>query len=270
MEPVKIAICQMIVGKDKNQNLEKAEEMIRKSAKNGAKIVGLPEMFICPYNINFMPQYAETAEGETMRHLGELAGELGIYLFAGSIPEKDGTSLYNTCFIFGKNGEMLGRHRKAHLFDVEIQGGMSFKESDIFTAGDQNTIIDTEYGKIGIAICYDVRFPDFFRDMALAGAKLIMLPACFTMKTGEAHWDLTMRMRAVDNQVYFAAISTARNPEMSYQAYGHSCIVNPWGEFVARGEIDETILYGEVDFEYIEDIRAQLPLLKHRREELYK
>ena len=131
------------------------------------------------------------------------------------------------------------------------------------------TVIDTEFCRIGVAICYDVRFPEWFRKMALAGAKLIVLPAAFNLTTGPAHWDLTMRARALDNQVYFAANSPARDNDGPYQAYGGSCIVDPWGKFIARTDESEGIVYGDIDLEYVDSIREQLPLLKHRREELY-
>ena len=131
------------------------------------------------------------------------------------------------------------------------------------------TVIDTEFCKVGVAICYDVRFPEWFRKMALEGAKLVILPAAFNMTTGPAHWDMTMKARALDNQVYFAANSPARDEEAPYQAYGNSCIVSPWGDFVAHTDEKECIIYGDIDIEHVEAVRQQLPLLKHRREYLY-
>ena len=143
-------------------------------------------------------------------------------------------------------------------------------ESDTLSPGQTVTVIETEYCKIGVAICYDVRFPELSRKMALEGAKLIVLPAAFNLTTGPAHWDLTMRARALDNQVYFAAVSPARDMDGVYQAYGSSCIATPWGEFQAKADEKETIVYGDIDLDYVDSIRQQLPLLKHRREEIYK
>ena len=164
---------------------------------------------------------------------------------------------------------MIGKHRKVHLFDIDVKGGIRFMESDTLTAGSEMTILDTEFGKIGVAICYDVRFPEWFRKMALAGARLIVLPAAFNMTTGPAHWDLTMRARALDNQVYFAANSPARDETGPYVAYGNSCIASPWGDFIAHADEKECILYGDIDLDYEDSVREQLPLLKHRRPELY-
>lgn len=132
------------------------------------------------------------------------------------------------------------------------------------------TVLDTEFCKIGVAICYDVRFPEWHRRMALAGAKLIVLPAAFNMTTGPAHWDLTMRMRALDNQVYFAACAPARQEDGVYVTFGNSCIADPWGTFIAHTDEKEGIVYGDIDPERVEEIRNQLPLLKHRRENLYQ
>jgi omega-amidase len=264
-----VALCQMKVSVDKKTNLTKAENMIREAVSNGAQVIALPEMFNCPYSNKFFRMYAEEGHGETSIIFSNLAKELGVYIIGGSIPEIEEDKVYNTSYCFGKRGELIGKHRKIHLFDINIKGGISFKESDILSSGDQMTILDTEFGKIGVAICYDVRFPELFRNMALAGAKLIVLPAAFNMTTGPAHWDLTMRARALDNQVYFAAVSPARDLDGPYQAYGSSCVVNPWGAFCAKTDENESIVYAKIDIEYLESIRNQLPLLQHRRPEHY-
>ena len=229
----------------------------------------LPEMWNCPYSNDYFREYAEPDDGETVSFLSELAAELGIYLVGGSIPELDKGNVYNTSFSFDRKGNLIGKHRKVHLFDIDVEGGIRFMESDTLTAGEDMTVIDTEYCKIGVAICYDVRFPEWFRKMALAGAQLIILPAAFNMTTGPAHWDITMRARALDNQVYFAANSPARDEKGPYQAYGGSCVVDPWGQFIAHADEKECVVCGDIDLERVEAVRRQLPLLAHRREELY-
>lgn len=266
---VKLGMCQMMVANDKDKNLNKAEEMIRKAASNNSQIVILPEMFNCPYENKSFPVFAEKESGQTTQMLSNLAKELNIYIIGGSIPELDDDKIYNTSFIFNPKGETIGKHRKIHLFDIDIDGGIKFKESDTLGAGNKVTVVDTEYGKIGVAICYDMRFPELMRQMSLKGAKMIVIPAAFNMTTGPAHWNLTIRARALDNQVYFVAASPARNLNASYHAYGHSAIVNPWGEIIDQADEKETILYGKVDMEYVEKIRRELPLLKHRRLDLY-
>ena len=266
----KIGLCQMKGSFDKKESMETAEKFVREAAANGAQVISLPEMWNCPYSNDYFREYAEPADGQTVEFLSKLAAELGVYLIGGSIPELDGDRVYNTSFSFDRKGTVIGRHRKVHLFDIDVKGGIRFMESDTLTAGEEMTVLDTEFCKIGVAICYDVRFPKWFRKMALAGAQLIILPAAFNMTTGPAHWDLTMRARALDNQVYFAANSPARDENGPYVAYGNSCIVNPWGEFTAHADEKETIVYGDIDLDYIKAVRQQLPLLKHRREELYQ
>lgn len=265
----KLALCQMKGTMEKEQNLLKAQSMIREAAQNGSDIVALPEMFNCPYSNKYFRKYAEGEDGETINLLSSLSRELKIYLIGGSIPEIANDNVYNTSFSFDKEGNMIGKHRKIHLFDIDVKGGISFKESETLSSGNKMTIIETDYCRIGIAICYDVRFPELFRKMTLEGVKLVILPAAFNMTTGPAHWDLTMRARALDNQIYFAAVSPARDVEGPYQAFGGSCVVNPWGDFCAKTDSEESIVYANIDTEYLEDIRNQLPLLKHRRPEIY-
>lgn len=265
----RLALCQMMGDMKKEKSLNKAETMIREAAKNGANVIALPEMFNCPYANEYFRVNAEEEGGQTSKFLSLLAKELGIYLIGGSIPELSGDQVYNTSYSFDREGKLIGKHRKVHLFDIDVKGGITFRESDTLTPGDKMTILNTEYGKIGVAICYDVRFPELFRRMTLEGAKLIVLPAAFNMTTGPAHWDLTMRARALDNQIYFAAVSPARDIKGPYQAYGSSCVANPWGEFCGKADARETIVYADIDTEYVDTIREQLPLLKHRRPELY-
>ena len=265
----KLALCQITGLEDKEDCRKNAEKHVREAAENGAQVIALPEMWDCPYSNDYFRPYAEPADGETVQFMSDLARELGIYLIGGSISELDGDRVYNTSFCFDREGRLIGKHRKVHLFDVNVEGGICFMESDTLTAGDQMTVIDTEYCRIGVAICYDVRFPEWFRKMALAGAQLIVLPAAFNMTTGPLHWDLTMRARALDNQVYFAATAPARDEQGIYVSYGNSCIVDPWGQFIAHADETQQILYSDIDLDRVEQVRRQLPLLKLRRPELY-
>lgn len=266
----KIALCQMTGSMDKAESKEKAERMVTEAAENGAKVVVLPEMWNTPYSNDYFREYAEPEGGQTVRFMSKLAEDNDIYLIGGSISELEDDKVYNTSFCFNRNGELIGKHRKVHLFDIDVAGGIRFMESDTLTPGNRTTVIETEYCKIGIAICYDVRFPELSRNMALEGAELIVLPAAFNMTTGPVHWDLTMRARALDNQVYYAACAPARDVKGVYQSYGNSCIVSPWGDFVAHADEKESIIYGNIDLDHVKAVRRQLPLLKHRRKELYR
>lgn len=265
----KLALCQLKGSFDKEESRQTVRKYVSEAASKGADVIVLPEMWDCPYSNDYFREYAEPADGETVKFMSELASELGIYLIGGSISELDDDKVYNTAFCFDREGKIIGKHRKTHLFDIDVEGGIRFMESDSLTAGDSATVIDTEYGKIGVAICYDVRFPELFRRMTLDGARMVILPAAFNMTTGPAHWDITMRARALDNQIFFAANSPARDEEGIYVAYGNSCVASPWGDFIAHADEKECILYADIDLEYEDSIRNQLPLLKHRRPELY-
>jgi len=269
MSKFKIALCQLDVVDDKDKNLKAAESMIREAALT-ANVIVLPEMFNCPYHAKLFKAYGEYYPGDTTLLLSSLAKELNVVIVGGSIPELDGTAIYNTCYVFNGHGELIGKHRKAHLFDVDIKGKITFKESDTISAGNQVTVVQTEFCKIGLAVCYDVRFPELIRSMTVKGAELIIVPAAFNTTTGPAHWHLLAQMRAVDNQVYFAFVSPARTKTLKYKAYGHSLLCSPWGDVIAEAEEDEAIVYGDVDLAYLEKIRAELPLLRHRKPKLYK
>lgn len=264
-----IALCQMAVSEEKKENCRRAEKWVQRAAEAGADIVTLPEMWNCPYSNDYFRPYAEPEDGDTVAFLSRMAQKYHLILVGGSIPELDQGNVYNTSFIFDASGTRIGKHRKAHLFDIDIKGGIRFMESDTLRPGDHATVVDTALGKIGVAICYDVRFPELSRRMALMGAELIVLPAAFNMTTGPAHWELSMRARALDNQVYFAACSPARQENSVYEAWGHSMVTDPWGQVVAETGIGEDLVLAEIDTGYEAQIRQQLPLLRHRREELY-
>lgn len=273
MAKLKIGLCQMMVTEvSKKENIDKAKKMICEAAHKGAKIVSLPEMFNCPYNNKNFREYAESfPKGETINMLSSAAKEKNIYLIGGSIPELDDQNrVYNTSFIFDNKGSLIGKHRKMHLFDIDIKNKVTFKESEALACGNEVTVIDTEYGKIGVAICYDIRFPELIRIMALKGAKIVFIPAAFNMTTGPAHWETLFKSRALDNQIYVAGISPARNINYSYIAYGNSLVASPWGDVTNRLDENEGIIIEEIDLNYIDEIRESLPLLKHRREDLYR
>ncbi|NMM64971.1 carbon-nitrogen hydrolase family protein [Clostridium sp. P21] len=272
MSEIKIGLCQMMVEKtSKQDNIEKARNMIISTAEQGAEIVVLPEMFNCPYNNKHFREYGEgSLKDETLSMLSQISKEKNIYLIGGSIPELHEGKVYNSSFIFNNEGKLIGKHRKMHLFDIDIKNKIKFKESEVLTPGDKVTIIDTKWGKMGVAICYDIRFPELTRIMALEGAKIVFIPAAFNMTTGPVHWDLSFRARALDNQIYMVGVSPARNVNYSYVAYGNSLVVDPWGKIINKLDEKEGILVQSINLDYIDEVRESLPLLKHRRTDLYK
>jgi predicted amidohydrolase len=260
----------MRVTADKQVNLDTALERIAACARQGARIVSLPEMFNCPYQTQNFPVYAEPAGGPAWTALAGAARAHQVVLVAGSIPEVDAQGrVYNACFIFNARGEQIGRHRKVHLFDIDVPGGQRFRESETLTPGDSWTVVDSEFGRLGVSVCYDLRFPELARHMALEGARIFIVPGAFNMTTGPAHWEVLFRARAVDNQVYTLGCAPARDTGASYVSYANSIAVNPWGEVIARLGSEEGLLLVDLDLEKIDQVRAALPLLKQRRTDLY-
>ena len=262
---MRIALIQMPVLPDKGKNIQTACGKIREAAKNGADFAVLPEMFCCPYDNSCFGAYGEPEGGEAQTALSRLATELGLYLVGGTVPELSEGRIYNTSYVYGPDGRQLAKHRKAHLFDIDVQGGQRFRESDTLSPGNAITTFETAFGTMGLCVCFDLRFEELARCMCLRGAKVIFVPAAFNMTTGPAHWELLFRQRAVDNQCFTVGVSPARDEQGSYVAYGNSIAVDPWGAVLCRAGAEETTLYADLDVERLEAIRAQLPILSARR-----
>ncbi|CAM2097148.1 unnamed protein product [Caretta caretta] len=269
MANFRLALIQLHVSTVKSDNLNKACGLIRKATAQGAKVVALPECFNSPYSTKYFPEYAEKIPGESTQKLSEVAKECGIYLIGGSIPEEDAGKLYNTCTVFGPDGAMLAKHRKIHLFDINVPGKIRFQESETLSPGDSFSVFDTPYCKVGLGICYDIRFAELAQIYAQKGCQLLVYPGAFNMTTGPAHWELLQRGRAVDNQVYVATASPARDEKASYVAWGHSTVVNPWGEVIAKAGTEETVIYTDIDLKKLAEIRQQIPLHTQKRSDLY-
>ncbi|KAL8054398.1 hypothetical protein ABFX02_05G134900 [Erythranthe guttata] len=271
----KIGLCQLRVTADKLRNILHTRTALEEAAAKGAKLVVLPEIWNSPYSNDSFPVYAEDIDSgfdasPSTAMLSEVARLLKITIIGGSIPEKSGGKLYNTCCVFGPDGNLKAKHRKIHLFDIDIPGKITFKESKTLTAGETPTTVDTEVGRIGIGICYDIRFQELAMLYAARGAQLICYPGAFNMTTGPLHWELLQRARAVDNQLYVATCSPARDADAGYVAWGHSTLVGPFGEVLATTEHDEAIIISEIDYSQIELRRTNLPLEKQRRGDLYQ
>ena len=271
MEKIKIAAIQMSTVADKMENVRTVKTYLEKIKDENPDFVILPEMFCCPYQTENFPIYAEKEGGPVWQQLSGYAKQYGIYLIGGSMPEKDAEgNVYNTSYIFDREGKQIGKHRKVHLFDIDVKGGQTFKESDTLTAGDSDTVFDTEFGKIGVMLCFDIRFPELSRMMVNDGAKVIFVPAAFNMTTGPAHWELSFRTRALDNQIYMVGCAPARDVSAGYISWGHSIVIDPWGRVTGMLDENEGILLAELDMDYEEQVREELPLLKSRRKDIYQ
>lgn len=278
---LKIACVQIAATPSKEANLAHAASQVALAARStGAKLVVLPECFNSPYGTSFFPTYAEvlrpsppTPEQAPSYHaLSAMARDNGVYLVGGSIPELNPETgkFYNTSLVFAPSGDLLATHRKVHLFDIDIPGKITFKESDVLSPGDDVTLVDLpEYGKIGVAICYDVRFPELATIAARRGAFALIYPGAFNLTTGALHWELLARARAVDNQIYVAMCSPARDMSAGYHAWGHSMLVSPMAEVLDEAGEEEGIVSAECVAERIEEARRNIPLRTQRRFDVY-
>jgi predicted amidohydrolase len=289
-QPVRLACVQLASGPDKTANLLHAADKVREAASTGAKIVVLPECFNSPYGCDHFPRYAETLlpsppsrdQSPSFHALSAMARDNGVYLIGGSIPElvtttgeegeenKKKTYYYNTSLTFSPTGALLATHRKVHLFDIDIPGKITFRESDVLSPGNKVTVVDLpEYGRVGVAICYDVRFPELAMIAARRGCFALVYPGAFNMTTGPLHWQLLARARAVDNQVYVALCSPARDLMAGYHAWGHSVVVDPMAQVLVEAQEKEAVVFADLDGNKIEEARKGIPLRDQRRFDVY-
>ena len=279
-----VAVCQMDSQNDKHQNLKDAENMICEASEKGADLVVFPE------NMNYMGKgyryQAEPIPGPTTDFLTALAKEHGVWILSGSIPETElndpaeqetvsadknagKPKPKNSLVQIDPTGNICCKYSKLHLFDVDLEDGSSFRESDTATQGEDIVVCDTELGRLGFTICYDLRFGELYRLLSLAGAKVIFVPACFALQTGRAHWEVLLRARAIENGVYIVACNQI-GEKYNMTAYGHSMVIDPWGRIIAQAEDKPGVLMAEIDLSEIEKVRAQIPSLKNRRGDLYE
>jgi len=268
-EPFLAAAVQMESGEDKAANLAAATRLIEQAAADGARLVALPELFNCFGRFETVVAQAEPIPGPTSDALGQIAARLHVVLSAGSIAERDEATgrTFNTSLLFDPQGRLLVRYRKIHRFDVELPGQVSVRESKWISAGENVAAAATSLGTVGVAICYDLRFPELFRRLASAGAEIIVIPSAFTHATGRDHWEVLLRARAIENQAYIVAPNQAGHRPPQPASHGHSAMIDPWGRVLAMADDaqHETIVTAVIDLQRLAEIREQLPALAHRR-----
>jgi len=261
------AAVQLAATSDKKGNLVVVDRLVEKAVEDGASLVVLPEVFNWRGPRKEEAAAAESIPGPTTDHCSRLAREHGIQLIAGSILESGAPEgkLYNTSCAFSPDGRLVARYRKIHLFDVHIPGRVCVRESDTRAHGDEPVVVPTELAPIGLSICYDVRFPELYRRLVRRGATVVTVPAAFTADTGRAHWEVLLRSRAIENQVYvLAANQFGRNPH-GFEDYGHTMAIGPWGEVLGCAPTGETVVGVTIDLDHLAKVRRQLPCLDHAR-----
>lgn len=261
-------LVQLRSGRSVKPNLDKAEELIRRAAKGGAIYVQTPENTgLMELKPELVLEAAETEDrSAALAQLRALARELGIFLHIGSLAIKlDPSRIANRSYLIGPEGKVTARYDKLHMFDVDLPGGESYRESQYFRPGDKAVVVDLPFGRLGLSICYDLRFPALYRALASSGAEFIAVPSAFAKQTGEAHWRVLIRARAIETGAFVLAATQGGLHENGRATYGHSLIVSPWGEVLAEGGEDPSVIFADIDLAASEEARARIPALEHGR-----
>lgn len=287
-DSLRVGLLQFHVTHDKNVNQETAKNYLKRATNQGAQLVVLPEIWNSPYATAAFPEYAEVLpsvganscpDSPSAEILRQHAQEHEMWIVGGSIPERDHQGkIYNTCLVFNPQGEVAAKHRKVHLFDISVPGGITFKESETLTAGNELTHFSTPWGNIGLGICYDIRFSEYSLLLTKEyDCRVLIYPGAFNLTTGPAHWEILQRARANDNQCFVLTVSPARNeaPDNTskyphYTAWGHSTVVSPWGDVVKKANEKESIVIADLDLSKVEEIRSSIPITKQKRNDIYR
>lgn len=268
MGKVITALIQLDSTANQGDNFKRIENLVEQAAAQGARLAALPEFAggIMPVD---SPNWSEEFIGPTTNFLSSLARRHGLWIHGGSFRESNpGRPPFNTSVFIDPAGKIRATYRKIHLFSIDIDGGPTFRESDHTSAGGEISVHQCDLGIFGFSICYDLRFPEMFRLMALSGAQAVFVPACFTQSTGPAHWECLLRARAIENGCYIIAAAQCGS-KPAYQAHGHSLAVDPWGTVIAELGDGEGLCLAEIDFNKTLETRKKIPVLKNRREDVY-
>jgi predicted amidohydrolase len=274
MDSLTVALLQTDPGPDKAANVRTARALVAEAASRGAQLVTLPETFHCRGPNDVKRANAERIPGPLSGALSELAAEHGVYLLGGSFNElhddTDDPRTYNTSLLFAPDGSLLASYRKIHLFDAVIDGRLEARESGRNRPGDRAVVADTAFGRVGLTICYDLRFPELYRALAVAGARLLFVPSNFTERTGRDHWEVLLRARAIENGAFVVAPATIGDGGMGFTAYGRSMVVDPWGTVLACAPDEVGVTLATIELGRVERVRGSLPTLHHLRPEAYR
>lgn len=271
-ETVRLAAVQLASGNDPRANLEAAASLVEAAAREGARYVQLPEYFNYLGPKSRYGEVAETVPGPTTERMAALAREWGVCVHLGSLLERtaDPGRFFNTGVVLGPDGALVATYRKAHLFDVDVEGEVAFNESREIAAGDEIVVAEVEGFSLGLSICFDLRFPELYRALSVRGAQVLAVPSAFAAPTGRAHWEVLLRARAIENHAVVVAAAQSGAPPGGLATWGHSMIVGPWGDVLAAATGDEPqVVAAEVDLEDVRRRRAQIAVLSLRRPDLY-
>jgi predicted amidohydrolase len=269
---MRIAAVQMISGANINDNLQAADRLLRQAASEGAELAVLPENFAC-YGRGDLRNEGEREsrdQGPILPFLRERARELNLWLVGGTLPlihpaagsgMADGRRVYAACCVFDAHGQCVGRYDKSHLFDAEVSDGVgTYKESTYLCPGTGPQVVESPWGRLGLSVCYDLRFPEHYRELRAAGADILLVPSAFTYATGKAHWDILLRARAIENQCFVVAANQGGRHDDRRHSYGGSVIVHPWGQILAQKGQGEFLVVAELDMDEVRECRRRMPM----------
>jgi deaminated glutathione amidase len=263
-----VAACvQMRTGRDPSRNRDDAVAMAREAADRGAHFVQTPEMtgLLERDRASFRDKLTTQEDDPVLAALRDVARERGVWIHIGSLAVKAGDKAANRAFLIDASGDIAASYDKIHLFDVDLPNGERWRESNAYAGGDRAVLAQTPWGLLGVTICYDLRFPQLYRALAEAGAGVLTIPSCFTRQTGEAHWHVLQRARAVENGAFVIAAAQGGKHEDGRETYGHSLIVDPWGRVLAEGGTQPGVILAEIDLALVADARQRIPSLQHGR-----
>jgi len=268
---MRAAAVQLNSSDDKQRNLESAERLVRAAAADGGELIALPEKWNLLGPGEALRAGAEKLDGPTIAAARSWARELGIHLVAGSIAERvpDRERLFNTSVLIGPEGDIEATYRKIHMFDVDV-GGVAYRESEHEAPGEEIVVAQVGDVPVGMTVCYDLRFPELYRILAVRGARVLVVPSAFTLHTGKDHWEILLRARAIENSAFVLAPNQVGDAPPHYRSYGRSMIVDPWGVVLATASDEEGFVAAELDFALQDRIRESLPSLANRRPESYR
>jgi deaminated glutathione amidase len=265
---VLVGMCQTNCGEDVDANAKQVFGLLDKAGRSGSDLAALPEVWPCQGSAGQVRAAAEPIPGPRTDALADVARKHGMWVHGGSVLERDGDHVFNTSVLFDREGELVATYRKIHLFDADPPGGVPSRESSVFSAGDQVVTAETEFGRVGLSICYDLRFPELYRALAVQGATILFVPAAFRFETGVDHWEPLLRARAIEDQAFVIAAGqwgTWGPPGRERRNFGHSLVADPWGNLVAQAPDEVGVTFAELDLARVEEVRQILPSLRHRR-----
>ncbi len=263
---MKVLIIQNKVLETVKDNMKHIENLLKSKQQENYDFIVFPEMFMTPYELKYFKENQQNKDSEVLMLLSQIAIKFNSYVIGGSIPETENGKIYNTSFIFNRKGEIINKYQKIHLFSVTYPDGSKFSEADCLSAGNKIVTFNTEFGQMGLMICFDIRFPYLAKKIRDLDTSLIFVPAAFNTFTGPLHWHTTFRARAIDNQMYFISSSPARDSFGSYEPYGHSLVVNPYGEIIKELDESEALMSVDIDLDLIKEARERIPIIKNEIE----